>query len=207
MTPYPRDPFLPTSEIPPPPPKSVKPVWIALGVVAAICLVFCGVGAIAMSGDPEPKTAIVDASPPPGVPDPGVRPSVTPPKPNAQGLKMGTTASPATGEFTVTALKSKTINKFGERYDGVSVRFCTSKTWPEPIYVSTLPWSLIYEKGEARHGEAYTGIMEPEYPYLEDRPVSPGSCVKGWISFTDIAGKPEGIEYRNDVLTASWKIP
>lgn len=83
MTYQPRDPFLPTSEIPPPRPKSTKPVWIVLGVIVAICLVFCAVGAIATSGEPEgkaKKTAVAEA-PPPGVPDPGVRPSVTPPKP------------------------------------------------------------------------------------------------------------------------------
>ncbi len=71
--------------------------------------------------------------------------------------------------------------------------------------ISSAPWSLIYERGESRHSELSTGGRTPLYPFLEQRPVRTGGCVKGWLNFSDIAGEPEGAEYAVDGFTASWR--
>jgi hypothetical protein len=99
-----QDPFLATSDIPPQPPKkkSTAAVWLALGAVIFV-LGICSVGAI-LAGSTKPvQDRIAEQqektleTPPPGlgVPDPGVRPSVTPTKPTpaprkvAEPLKFG----------------------------------------------------------------------------------------------------------------------
>lgn len=82
------DPFLPTGEVPPPPrPKSMKPVWVALAIV----LLACGFGAVVLGAfNPSPKSAPQPSIAPyaeQGVPDPGVRPTPTPKTAKAPAIK------------------------------------------------------------------------------------------------------------------------
>lgn len=84
----------------------------------------------------------------------------------------------------------------GDGYEGVQVRTCNQGE--DEVGVSRGPWSLGYDDFESLHNVDITGggLPAPEYPYLDDRQLAPGECVKGWINYTSVPGeRADGIQY------------
>ena len=204
--PYPTDDQDFAMDIDPAPAR--RPVWPwILAIVAGTALGAAGGWTAAVSTRPEATAAAVSAPPSASVdPEevPGVAPSSTPTVAAAPAgtLKLGQAyAFTADGDkVSVTALAHKRQGDF----EGVQVRTCNTGTATFPA--STLPWQLSYAGGEelvditAEGG----GLLSP--PFVE-RDLSPGKCVKGWISFEAApTGKPDGVEYRiEDVTPARWE--
>lgn len=91
---------------------------------------------------------------------------------------------------------------------GVDVEVCVPTELPadlegEPIYVSNYVWSLLYENGAIvdPSSTGYSGFLEPEYPW-GDQLVSPGQCVRGWITYAVEGGqRPTKVQYAPPSVT------
>jgi hypothetical protein len=89
-------------------------------------------------------------------------------------------------------------------HEGVQVRACNKGE--SPISVSSVPWLLSYDNGDQLVDIAAGGGGPLAPPFVE-RELAPGRCVTGWISFEGrAAGRPDGVEYRIDRVTAArWE--
>lgn len=186
-----------------------RPIWPwILAVIAGTALGAAGGWTAAVSTRPEAAASTSASAVPSATVDPEDAPGVPPTSPPAAAvvagrpLKLGQAHAFTADEYkiSVTALAHKRQDAF----EGVQVRTCNtgSATFP----TSTLPWQLSYDGGEqlvditAEGG----GLLSP--PFVE-RDLAPGKCVKGWISFeAPPTGKPDGVEYRiEDVTAARWQ--
>lgn len=128
-------------------------------------------------------------------------------------LKLGAKVKvPADATFpsaTVQVIEYKRDTRFGDALDAVRIRVCLGTERSAETTVTANPWSLIYDGGESRHREISTGGPAPEYPFFDERKVRSGECVKGWLSFTDAPGEPEGVAYDLPAsdFAASWRLP
>lgn len=204
------NPYLP----PPLPERRISPALIGALVVAVLAVaggaawLFVGRG----SGN-DGATQVPAAA---GASTPAT-PSKAPAAPASSGAKttdmrLGSKVTmPATADLssaTVQVLAYKRDTSLGEEagVDAVQIRICLGKERAGETTVSAGPWSLIYGGGESRHQEVSTGGPSPAWPTFDERALQSGSCVKGWLAFTDIEGEPEGVEYKLDSgFTASWK--
>lgn len=132
-------------------------------------------------------------------------------KAKTHDLKLGAKVKvPADATFpsaTVQVIEYKRDTRFGDALDAVRIRVCLGTERSAETTVTANPWSLIYDGGQSRHREISTGGPAPEYPSFDERKVRSGECVKGWLSFTDAPGDPEGVEYDlpQSGFTASWR--
>lgn len=204
------NPYLP----PPLPERRISPALIGALVVAVLAV--AGLAAWLFAGrDSDAGTVPVaaGASSTPSAAPKAPATSAPADKAKTTGLRLGSKATvPATADLssaTVQVLAYKRDASLGEEaaVDAVQIRICLGKEHTEETTVSAGPWSLIYGGGESRHQEISTGGPSPAWPTFDERALQPGSCVKGWLAFTDIEGKPDGVEYKLDSgFTASWRL-
>lgn len=76
-------------------------------------------------------------------------------------------------------------------------------------FVSTAPWSLLYEDGSlvTSSNTGYSSFPQPEYPW-GDQPVSLGQCVRGWIVFpVPDDTSPIGVQYApSGTAPVTWRV-
>lgn len=171
--------------------------WILAGVAALIAATTATGIALANSGPSgQPAAAQPNlAAPAATTSDPAPTPSTAPAKKTPGPAKLGQKQRLTTSDGLIVEMAALKV-RHGADFEGVQVRTCNRG--PEQIGVSRGPWSLSYDNFEQLHDIDVTGggLPAPDYPSIEERWLSTGECVKGWINYSRVDGeRPDGIQY------------
>lgn len=189
----------------------------SLTVVAAVLAVAgSGCGGDADTAGTEAEAAPTATPTPTPEPSPTPEPEPTPELPavgEEQNTDLGGTVAVLDYEQPVATDAPEPSNAGypdGHVWGALDVRVCVPDYRHDDgdWYITTTPWSLMYDDGSlvGSSHTGYNGFPEPAYPW-GDQVVAPGQCVRGWIVFP-VPGddRPEGVHYTGGDSVLQWAV-
>ncbi|MDN5570326.1 MAG: hypothetical protein L0G22_03555 [Propionibacteriaceae bacterium] len=166
----------------------------------AVLLAGCSAPATTVQTPATPTASPITSAPTP-------TPTPTPTKPAV--LNVGDTFTTANGT-TIQLLETKTITRPDDTTPlAVLVKTCVADGGSQPVGLSWEPWTAVGPDGEQYPvaNDRYGDDPKPEYPWDDDTQDRRGTCVKGWLVFTNNAGEEiTRIAYASQSGRVSWTL-
>lgn len=191
------------------------PTLAAVCAVSAVLLAACGSNGGRHQAAKSPSHTR-SASPAPSASPAAASPSTPAAAPLGKPVEAGAPDDPNFGStLTAFAFKqpvattSPKPEQAGYEWAAADVQVCTDADSDASSLVTNHPWLLVYADHTTigASSDGYSGFPLPAYPW-DERKITPGRCVRGWITFPAPVGKrPVMIEHTTDTDTTDWAVP
>ena len=157
----------------------------------------------AVANDPEPERTTTSTT------EPATTTTTTPGLGAVQNNEGATATALAYEQPVAPDAPSPAESELPDSYvwSALDVEVCVPSS-PGEWYVGNYIWKLTMPDNSIVEPSSvtYLGFPQPEYPV--EQAVSPGQCVRGWITFA-VPGdsRPTGVQYSPDGALLRWSIP